>query len=181
MRRSARHESELADKDIRPLIGCGRGLKSVTGMGTCHGNDGCHGHAQPLNPVLPSVLPVTMADQTELAFVKNFVKTIAVQPVAFDDDYQAPPHLALKRVPILSVRSSIIRATESCLELSSRRFQFHPCQNVKKRRRRQQVSRLGHCRTRACFNRQIFQSGHHQHYVQVPEAPLRLHSRYPVH
>ncbi|KAH0826596.1 hypothetical protein J3R83DRAFT_4957 [Lanmaoa asiatica] len=46
-----------------------------------------------------------MADQTELAFVKNFVKTIAVQPVAFDDDYQAPPHLALKRVPILSPRA----------------------------------------------------------------------------
>lgn len=52
-----------------------------------------------------------MADQTELAFVKNFVKTIAVQPVAFDDDYQAPPHLALKRVPILSVRSSLITAS----------------------------------------------------------------------
>lgn len=46
-----------------------------------------------------------MSDQTELAFVKNLVKTIAVHPVAFDDDYQAPPHLALRRVPILSVRS----------------------------------------------------------------------------
>ena len=49
-----------------------------------------------------------MADQTELAFVKNIVKTIAAQPVVFDDDYQAPSHLALKRVPILSVRTSII-------------------------------------------------------------------------
>lgn len=47
-----------------------------------------------------------MADQTELAFVKNFVKTLAAQPVAFDDDYQAPPHLALRRVPVLSVRTS---------------------------------------------------------------------------
>ena len=45
-----------------------------------------------------------MADQTELTFVKNFVKTVAAQPVVFDDDYQAPPHLALKRVPVLSVR-----------------------------------------------------------------------------
>ncbi|KAN0084242.1 hypothetical protein V8E55_007746 [Tylopilus felleus] len=44
-----------------------------------------------------------MADQTELTFVKNFVKTVAAQPVVFDDDYQAPPHLALKRVPVLSI------------------------------------------------------------------------------
>ncbi|KAF8548966.1 hypothetical protein OG21DRAFT_1422140 [Imleria badia] len=44
-----------------------------------------------------------MTDQTELAFVKNFVKTLAAQPVAFDDDYQAPPQLALRRVPVLSI------------------------------------------------------------------------------
>ncbi|KAF8137463.1 hypothetical protein EV363DRAFT_1210293 [Boletus edulis] len=44
-----------------------------------------------------------MTDQTELAFVKNFLKTISAQPVAYDDDYQAPPHFALKRVPILSI------------------------------------------------------------------------------
>jgi len=28
---------------------------------------------------------------------------MAVQPVVFDDDYQAPPHLALRRVPVLSI------------------------------------------------------------------------------
>lgn len=59
-----------------------------------------HSHRQP-------GLLHDMADQTELAFVRNFVKTIAVQPVAFEDDYQAPPHLALRRVPILSVRITL--------------------------------------------------------------------------
>jgi len=44
-----------------------------------------------------------MADQNELAFVRNFVKTIAGQPVSFNDDYQAPPTLGLKRVPVLSI------------------------------------------------------------------------------
>ena len=78
-----------------------------------------------------------MADQTELAFVKNFIKTIAVQPVAFDDDYQAPPHLALKRVPVLSVRDSL--RSESVVYQASSRFQSHPCQNVRENRRRQQV------------------------------------------
>ncbi|KAG9313450.1 nuclear protein 96-domain-containing protein, partial [Chiua virens] len=29
--------------------------------------------------------------------------TISAQPVVYDDDYQAPPHLSLKRVPVLSI------------------------------------------------------------------------------
>ncbi|KIJ11193.1 hypothetical protein PAXINDRAFT_119088 [Paxillus involutus ATCC 200175] len=44
-----------------------------------------------------------MADQAELVFVRSFIKAIAAQPVTFNDDYQAPPHLSLKRVPVLPI------------------------------------------------------------------------------
>ncbi|KAI0322926.1 hypothetical protein OF83DRAFT_274137 [Amylostereum chailletii] len=44
-----------------------------------------------------------MAEQAELAFVKNLVNTLASQPVSFDNDFQQPPENTLKRVPILQV------------------------------------------------------------------------------
>ncbi|KAF9225862.1 hypothetical protein BS17DRAFT_777781 [Gyrodon lividus] len=44
-----------------------------------------------------------MTDQAELVFVRSFIKTIAAQPVTFNDDYQAPLHLSLKRVPVLPI------------------------------------------------------------------------------
>ncbi|KAF9231312.1 ubiquitin family-domain-containing protein [Melanogaster broomeanus] len=44
-----------------------------------------------------------MADQAELVFVRSFIKAIAAQPVTFSDNYQAPPHQSLKRVPVLPI------------------------------------------------------------------------------
>ncbi|TFY81954.1 hypothetical protein EWM64_g2057 [Hericium alpestre] len=44
-----------------------------------------------------------MADQAEVTFVKNFVNTLASQPVTFDNDFQQPPEKTLKRVPVLQV------------------------------------------------------------------------------
>ncbi|EMD35647.1 hypothetical protein CERSUDRAFT_116388 [Gelatoporia subvermispora B] len=44
-----------------------------------------------------------MADQAELAFVKNFVNNISSQPVVYPNDFQQPPADSLKRVPVLEV------------------------------------------------------------------------------
>ncbi|KAA1472481.1 hypothetical protein DENSPDRAFT_838763 [Dentipellis sp. KUC8613] len=44
-----------------------------------------------------------MADQAELAFVRNFTNTLASQPVTFDNDFQQPPNNTLKRVPVLQI------------------------------------------------------------------------------
>jgi len=44
-----------------------------------------------------------MADQAELAFVKNLANTLASQPVTFDNDFQQPPENTLKRVPVLQI------------------------------------------------------------------------------
>ena len=118
-----------------------------------------------------------MADQTELALVKNVVKTMAVQPVVFDDDYQAPPHLALRRVPVLSVRTIV--AITALSDFSSR-FRFHLSQNVNCRLRRQQVRHALDALARALIGK-YSKSGRHQHYVQILEASLRLLSPRTVH
>ncbi|KAH7886913.1 ubiquitin family-domain-containing protein [Phlebopus sp. FC_14] len=44
-----------------------------------------------------------MADQAELVFVRNVVKTLASQPLTFNDDYQQPLQNTLKKVPVLSI------------------------------------------------------------------------------
>jgi hypothetical protein len=42
-------------------------------------------------------------DQAEQAFVKTFLNTISSQPVTYADDYQQPPELSLRKVPVLPV------------------------------------------------------------------------------
>jgi len=44
-----------------------------------------------------------MAEQAELAFVKNYVNIISAQPVTFADDFQQPPANSLKKVPVLPI------------------------------------------------------------------------------
>ncbi|KAI0078639.1 hypothetical protein K474DRAFT_1660258 [Panus rudis PR-1116 ss-1] len=44
-----------------------------------------------------------MADQAELAFIKNFTNNLSAQPVTFPDDFQQPPENRLKKVPVLPV------------------------------------------------------------------------------
>ncbi|KDQ50374.1 hypothetical protein JAAARDRAFT_42163 [Jaapia argillacea MUCL 33604] len=44
-----------------------------------------------------------MAEQAELAFIKNFINTIGAAPVVYGDDYQQPPSNSLKRIPVLPV------------------------------------------------------------------------------
>ncbi|KZT25690.1 hypothetical protein NEOLEDRAFT_1064568 [Neolentinus lepideus HHB14362 ss-1] len=44
-----------------------------------------------------------MADQAELAFVKNFVNILGTAPLQYADDYQQPPQDWLKKIPILPV------------------------------------------------------------------------------
>ncbi|KAF8633130.1 hypothetical protein AX17_004631 [Amanita inopinata Kibby_2008] len=39
--------------------------------------------------------------ETEFAFAAAYLNTLSTQPVIFNDDYQQPPHLSLKRLPIL--------------------------------------------------------------------------------
>ncbi|OCH86718.1 ubiquitin-domain-containing protein [Obba rivulosa] len=41
-----------------------------------------------------------MADQAELAFVKNFVNNISSQPVVYPNDFQQPPAASLKKVDV---------------------------------------------------------------------------------
>ncbi|TFY70937.1 hypothetical protein EVG20_g2064 [Dentipellis fragilis] len=65
-----------------------------------------------------------MADQAELAFVRNFTNTLASQPVTFDNDFQQPPDNTLKRVPVLQVRSMFL------LRLKGRLPRHHPSANT---------------------------------------------------
>jgi len=44
-----------------------------------------------------------MADQAELAFVKNFVNILGTAPIQYADDYQQPPQDWLKKIPILPI------------------------------------------------------------------------------
>lgn len=44
-----------------------------------------------------------MADQAELAFVKNFINTLGSQPVTFENDFQQSPENTLRKVPVLQV------------------------------------------------------------------------------
>ena len=44
-----------------------------------------------------------MAEQAELAFVKNFVNALSTQPVVYPNDYQQAPANELKKVPVLPV------------------------------------------------------------------------------
>ncbi|TFK49045.1 ubiquitin-like protein [Heliocybe sulcata] len=44
-----------------------------------------------------------MADQAELAFVKNFINILGSAPVQYPDDYQQPPQDWLKKIPILPI------------------------------------------------------------------------------
>lgn len=44
-----------------------------------------------------------MADQAEVAFVKNFINTLGSQPVTFENDFQQSPENTLRKVPILQV------------------------------------------------------------------------------
>lgn len=45
-----------------------------------------------------------MAEQAEVAFVKNFANNLSTQPVTYPDDFQSPPASHLKKVPVLPVR-----------------------------------------------------------------------------
>ncbi|KAI0066780.1 hypothetical protein BV25DRAFT_1835190 [Artomyces pyxidatus] len=45
-----------------------------------------------------------MAEQAELAFVKNLVNTLGSQPVTFPNDFQQAPENTLKRVPVLQIQ-----------------------------------------------------------------------------
>ena len=44
-----------------------------------------------------------MAEQAELAFVKNFVNALGTQPVVYPNDYQQAPENELRKVPVLPV------------------------------------------------------------------------------
>ena len=117
-----------------------------------------------------------MADQTELAFIRTLVKTIAAQPVVFDDDYQAPPHLALRRVPVLPVRT-ILSEPQSWTQLL-RRSRSRRCQNARASQQRRQV---GRCHLTYVLTGEYFMDSRCQHYVQILEASLHLHARGPAH
>ncbi|KAI0783805.1 ubiquitin-domain-containing protein [Abortiporus biennis] len=67
-----------------------------------------------------------MAEQAELAFVKNYVTNISSQPVTFADDYQQPLENTLKRVPVLPVDlpSPPERKTESSTTSASIKVTF---------------------------------------------------------
>lgn len=44
-----------------------------------------------------------MAENAELAFVKNHLNVIGSLPVQFPDEYQQPPSSSLKKIPIIPV------------------------------------------------------------------------------
>ena len=49
-----------------------------------------------------------MAEEAERTFAKTFLNMLSTQSIAYSDDYQQPPELSLRRVPVLPVSLSLI-------------------------------------------------------------------------
>ena len=81
-----------------------------------------------------------MAEQAEVAFVKNFANSLSVQPVTYPDDFQPPPENYLKRVPVLPVRVHIHPYMYDINQRSFyHRLNFQSLRNVNTPKRLQQV------------------------------------------
>ena len=48
-----------------------------------------------------------MAEDAERTFAKTFLNMLSTQSITYSDDYQQPPELSLRKVPVLPVSLSI--------------------------------------------------------------------------
>ena len=49
----------------------------------------------------------SMAEDAERTFARTFLNMLSTQSITYSDDYQQPPELSLRRVPVLPVSSSL--------------------------------------------------------------------------
>ena len=48
-----------------------------------------------------------MAEDAEGTFARTFLNVLSTQAITYSDDYQQPPELSLRRIPVLPVSLSL--------------------------------------------------------------------------